>query len=86
MREAAEHRLQQLDAIDVIRQLEQLTAAYERRHGEPPPAWSDLVRDGALRRMPIDPAGHPYVLNPYWGSVTVADDSPMWPLPTDGPR
>jgi tetratricopeptide (TPR) repeat protein len=86
MREAAEHRLQQLDAIDVIRQLEQLTAEYERRHGDPPPDWNDLVRDGALRGVPLDPAGHPYVLNPYWGSVTVADDSPMWPLPTDGPR
>lgn len=86
MRDAAEHRLQQLDAIDAIGQLERLTAEYERRHGAPPPAWDDLVRDGALRGVPLDPSGHPYVLNPYWGSVTVAEDSPMWPLPTEGPR
>jgi hypothetical protein len=47
--------------------------------------WQDMVRAGLLRGIPVDPAGHPFVLNPYWGSVTVSEQSPMWPLPTERP-
>ena len=83
LRRTAEHRLQQLDAIEEIQRLQALTAEYERRHGDPPPTWNDLVADGALREVPIDPTGHPYVLNPWWGLVTVSEDSPLWPLPTE---
>ena len=83
LRRTAEHRLQQLDAIDEIQRLQSLTATYETRHGAPPPTWEDLVLDGALRAVPTDPAGHAYVLNPWWGLVSVAPDSPLWPLPTE---
>jgi tetratricopeptide (TPR) repeat protein len=83
LRRTAEQRLQQLDAIDEIQRLQSLTAGYERRHGAPPPTWDDLIADGALREVPRDPAGHFYVLNPWWGLVTVSDDSPLWPLPTE---
>lgn len=82
----AERRLEQLDAIDQVRRLEQLTAEYERRHGDPPATWDDLVRDGAVPGTPVDPAGYPYVLNPWWGMVTVSENSPMWPLPVNNPR
>jgi tetratricopeptide (TPR) repeat protein len=85
LRNDAERRLKQLDAIDAIRSLEQLTAAYERRFGDPPPTWEELVRVGVLRGVPLDPAGHPYVLNRWWGSVTMSEDSPLWPLPTEKP-
>ncbi len=81
IRGVAQHRLQQLDAIEVIRQLDALTAAYERRFGNPPASWEDLVREGMLRGIPHDPAGYPYLLNPWWGMVTVSEESPMWPLP-----
>ena len=83
LRRTAEHRLQQLDAIEEIQRLQQLTAAYERRHGDPPPTWQALVADGTLREVPKDPTGHQYVLNPWWGMVTIGDDSPLWPLPTE---
>jgi tetratricopeptide (TPR) repeat protein len=83
LRRTAEHRLQQLDAIEDIQRLQGLTAAYERRHGDPPPTWEALVADGSIREVPKDPAGHVFVLNPWWGSVTVSDDSPLWPLPTE---
>jgi len=86
LRRAAELELRKLDAVDAIRQLERLTAEYERRHGDPPATWDELVRDGALRGVPVDPAGHPFVLNPWWGTVTLAEDSPLWPLPVDNPR
>ncbi len=83
LRRTAEHRLQQLDAIEEIQRLEGLNAAYERRHGDPPPTWDALVADGSIREVPKDPAGHVFVLNPWWGTVTVSDDSPLWPLPTE---
>jgi len=83
LRRTAQVRLQQLDAIEAVERLEALTAEYERRHGAPPPTWNDLVADGALRAVPLDPTGHPYVLNPWWGLVDVAESSPLWPLPTE---
>jgi tetratricopeptide (TPR) repeat protein len=86
LRTAAQQRLRQLDAAETKRRLEQLTAEYERRHGDPPASWEALVRDGAIPGIPLDPAGYPYVLNPWWGMVDVSDDSPMWPLPLDNPR
>ena len=85
LRRDAELRLKRLDAIDEIARLEQLTRVYEQRFGAPPPTWDDMVRVGLLRAVPLDPAGRPYVLNPWWGDVTVSEESPMWPLPTELP-
>ena len=86
LRRTAEQRLRQLDTVEMIQQLEQVTADYERRHGRPPADWEELVGDGSLRGIPRDAAGHQFVLNPWWGAVTVTEDSPMWPLPADNPR
>jgi tetratricopeptide (TPR) repeat protein len=83
LKKTAEHRLQQLDAIEEIERLEGLNAVYEKRHGDPPPTWEAMVADRLLREVPKDPAGHVYVLNPWWGLVTVSEDSPLWPLPTE---
>jgi tetratricopeptide (TPR) repeat protein len=86
LRQSAAYRLQQLDAVDQMTLLERLTAEYARRFGGPPPAWEQMNRAGMLNAVPTDPAGHPYVLNPADGSVTVSPKSPLWPLPTDQPR
>jgi len=83
LRQTAERRLQQLDALDIIRQLEALTAEYGRRRGTPPPTWQALIADGALRDVPRDPAGYPYVLTPGGKVVNVDNKSPLWPLPTE---
>ena len=85
IRQEADRRLRQLDAIDQIAELERRTAEFERRYGDPPPAWEDMVRVGLLNAIPADPAGHPYILNPWWGDVTLSEDSPLWPLPTERP-
>jgi len=85
LKDIAKQRLQQLDAIDTIAVLEERTAEYQRRMGKPPGSWEDMIRAGLIPGLPIDPAGHPYVLEPFTGSVTVRDDSPMWPLPTERP-
>ena len=85
LREDAVRRIRKLDAIDQIAALERSTAEYERRFGEPPPTWQHMVQAGLLPGVPLDPDGHPYVLNPWWGEVTVSEDSPIWPLPTEHP-
>ena len=85
LRADAARRLKQLDAIDSIAFLEQLTARYESEFGAPPPTWDDLVRPGYLRKKPLDPEGYEYVLNPWWGDVSLGEDSPLWPLPTEKP-
>jgi tetratricopeptide (TPR) repeat protein len=83
LRQSAAFRLQQLDAIDQIAGLEQRTAEYLRRFGEPPATWEEMIRAGMLDGIPLDPAGHPYMLSASAGEVTVSEKSPMWPLPTD---
>ena len=69
--EDAARRLKQLDAIDQIAELERLTREYEQQFGDPPP---HVGRPGARRlsaRRAARSGGHPYVLNPWWGDVTV---------------
>ena len=83
MRKEATRRLSQLNALDQIDQLQRIVKSYERRTGDLPETWADVVRRGLLSGIPLDPAGHPYQLNPYWGIVTVDTASPLSPLPVD---
>jgi tetratricopeptide (TPR) repeat protein len=85
LREDAARRLKKLDAIDQIAGLERRIAEYEARFGDPPPTWQHMIDGGYLPGVPLDPEGHAYVLNPWWGDVTVSPDSPIWPLPTENP-
>jgi tetratricopeptide (TPR) repeat protein len=81
MRRQAALRLRQLDALDQIDELNRVIAAYEARHGRRPTSWQALVTAGSLPGIPVDPAGHPYELNPWSGFATPAPDSPINPLP-----
>lgn len=81
VRENARFRLRQLDAIDQIAALERLVSVYASRSGAPPSSWVDLQQAGYLRGTPVDPEGHAYVLNPWWGTVTLSPQSPLNPLP-----
>ena len=92
LRNDAQRRLKQLDAIDQIAELQHRVTEYERRFGNPPPTWIDMRQTGYLRGVPVDSDGHPvdpegfpYVLNEVWGDVTINPDSPLWPLPTENP-
>jgi hypothetical protein len=79
MRRRAGHALMQLDALDQIDQLEAFIASVPRRPGEPY-TWFALARAG-LRRVPEDPSGTPYDLDPATGRVTVSRSSLLFPLP-----
>ena len=82
MKSEADRRLLQLDALDQIDWLQARIRPYAARHQGEPLAWEALVRSGILRATPRDPTGEPYVLNPWWGSVTVSERSPLFPMPT----
>jgi tetratricopeptide (TPR) repeat protein len=83
LRKEAARRLTQLHALDNIDDLQAIIKRYETSKGTLPDSWLDLTRAGLLSGVPLDPAGHPYQLNPYWGLVTVDRASPLYPLPTD---
>jgi hypothetical protein len=82
LRRDAERRLQQLRALDDIDALQRLVDDYAQRAGQPPDDWRALVRAGALRGVPLDPARTPYQLSA-GGRVGLSRTSPLWPLPTE---
>jgi tetratricopeptide (TPR) repeat protein len=81
LRANAERSLLQLDAMDVMDQLDQTVRQ------NPPPAgerysWGWLVRRGVLRGIPLDTTRTtPYEIDPDTGRVTIARQSPLFPLP-----
>ena len=81
-RDAASRRLQQLDALDHIEQLQRLVDAFAARTGTAPTTWPPLIRAGALPGIPVDPLGAPYELSAS-GQVRLSARSPLFPLPVE---
>jgi hypothetical protein len=82
MKREAERRLAQLLAMDQIEWLEGRVRVYAARHSQSPLTWEHLVRAGVVREVPRDPADTPYLLDPQSGSVLLAEQSRLYPLPT----
>jgi tetratricopeptide (TPR) repeat protein len=80
-REAA-RRLQQLDAMDQIDELQRVADAYAQRAGRQASGWDELRRAGYLRGTPADPTGAPYTLES--GVVNLDRQSRLSPLPAAG--
>ncbi len=51
-----------LRADDEVQRLEAMVEQYRERTGRFPASFLELISAGYLRRLPIDPAGHPYKL------------------------
>jgi tetratricopeptide (TPR) repeat protein len=83
LRQTAELRLLQLDALDQIDTLERLVQEFARRAGRLPSSWEQMVGAGILQGVPVDPSGTPYTLDFTTGDVTVAAGSKLHPLPTE---
>jgi hypothetical protein len=80
MRRNAERRLLQIDALDLVDQLEAFIKRYPGPPGEPI-TWQALMRRTPLRQVPTDSTGTPFDLDPVTGTVTVAKESPLQPMP-----
>jgi hypothetical protein len=81
VRRMAARALQQVDALDTIDQLEALVARVRLPEGQPY-SWDLLIRGGALRRVPVDPTGMPFQIDPDTGRVSVSDHSELFPMPS----
>ncbi len=62
LRTTAERHLLSLRVESELNELERRTKAYLDRHNAYPEEWSDLIHDGLLRGVPVDPNGAPYTL------------------------
>lgn len=82
LRDAANRGLLQLDAEAQIELLEPLVQKFFDMNGRFPNGWQELTGGPVrmLRNLPRDPAGYIYDLDPVTGSVTVARNSPLYPL------
>jgi tetratricopeptide (TPR) repeat protein len=81
-RNAARTKLQQLDAIEIIERLQSAVDAMVVRTGGQVTDWGPLIRSGAIRGIPLDPAGVPYELSSS-SRVELSPRSPLFPLPIE---
>jgi hypothetical protein len=50
-----------------------------------PVTWERLIADGVFGEVPRDPAGAPFEINPWWGTLSVSIHSPLFPMPVEPP-
>ncbi len=77
----AQHRLKQLDAMDVVDELNRAAQRFTSREGRPPRDWRDLIAGERLRGVPLDSTGEPFEIDPSTGRVDASRRSALWPLP-----
>jgi hypothetical protein len=80
LRQAARRGQLQLDAEDIIAQLQPIVQRFHDGAGHFPASWEEMVRARLLPGIPLDPTGKPFVLNPISGSVDVSQQSTLYPL------
>ena len=87
-RRTAELRLKQLDAMDMLEQLNLASQRFAQREGRPPRTGRELVDAAGLASVPVDPTGVPYLMDPATGRIGISKKSTLWPLPADpgGPK
>jgi hypothetical protein len=81
VRQAAARGLKQIDALDRIDQAQAAVDAFVAVHHAEPRGWPDVVREGLLPGVPIDPVGEPLEFDPSSHLVTLSPRSALGPLP-----
>ncbi|HTM34995.1 MAG TPA: hypothetical protein VL263_26990 [Vicinamibacterales bacterium] len=85
LRGNAEFRLKQLDAMDLLDQLNARAEQYAASQGHVAQSWQALGPAIGLRGIPLDPAGVPLAIDSATGRVSLAANSPLLPLPDEPP-
>ncbi len=83
MRKIAELRLMQLDILDGLDMLNAVLDRDAATTGSRAMSWESLVARGALRRVPTDPEGVPFLIDPATGRAALAPSSKYFPLPEE---
>jgi tetratricopeptide (TPR) repeat protein len=78
----AERRLTQLDALDQIDQLQKILDQASAAAGVTLTDWMPLVRGGVLPGLPVDPSGTPFEIDAN-GRTKVSQKSPLMPMPRE---
>jgi len=81
VRNSAEHRLRQLDAIETLEGLNAASRRFTERHRRPPQDMRELAADQRWRTIPVDPTGVEFTLDFQSGEVRLGDTSRLYPLP-----
>lgn len=81
LRDTAQIRLAQFDALDAIDRLNEVLWRYKARTGRVPDSWQSLISARILRGIPTDPTGVPYEIDHAAEIVRLSQHSPLWPLP-----
>ncbi|MDD5541615.1 MAG: tetratricopeptide repeat protein [Acidobacteriia bacterium] len=79
-KENAVAHLLELQAENDIDELEKIATRFQHTTGRFPQGFSELVRAGYLRAVPVDPSGAPYLLDPQSGEVYVSASTQL-PIP-----
>src|SRR5262249_54734216 len=79
-RNAAQLKLKQLDAIEIVEKPQKGIDAVAARRGAPVTSWNELIAARLIPGAPLDPAGVPFELDST-SRVTVSAQSPLFPLP-----
>ena len=85
LRRTAERALLQLQALDQIEQLEAVIKRFPPAPGESY-SWTGLIGRHVLVRVPFDPVGTPYEIDPATGRVSVSEQSALFPMPEEPRR
>ena len=72
LKKNAELHLACLVIDEEVPKLQQIVSEFQKRFGRTSNSWRELVSVGALRGIPLDPAGNPYILSSS-GRVLVSD-------------
>ena len=81
IRRNAQHRLLQIDAMDVVDELNEISRRFTSRTGRTPRDWRELIAGERLRGLPLDATGVAYAMDPATGRIDVSRESSLWPLP-----
>lgn len=84
VRRNARHRLAQIDAMDAVDRLNEVSQRFLTRTGRPPRDWRELVAGERLRGLPLDSTGVPFEMDA-GGRIDVSPKSELWPLPWPPP-
>lgn len=79
----AQLRLLQLDAMDMIAELAPILGRFIEREKRVPRSWQELAAAEKMNRVPVDPTGVPFVFDPKVGRIDVSRKSTLWPLPVE---
>ena len=77
----ARTRLQQLDAMDTIEELNRRLARFMERERRAPRDWREFAAAEHLPGDPLDPTGTPYKFDGATGKIDIDRNSSLWPLP-----